>query len=152
MPKKLKILLILWFFCLPGLGQAAENIAYQLAQIQTRSADAGQAFLKGSVTPDQAMVSEFQWLLDSMLNRCLNPAEAIASTMVQTWKALQQKQPQVTLLEVSRELCRIAKNTKIFGTNKVNFRMTSQFWLESKLSGYSIETIIKGHIINNQNK
>jgi len=48
------------------------------------------------------------------------------------------------ILETARELSKAARNTYLFGPEKVNFRMTSNYWLASKLSGSDLSTIVNG--------
>ena len=118
------------------LSLATENktsVAYKLAALYTESENPDQAFLKKPVKPMEAVVSEFQWILDSLKNRCLNPESAIADTIVETWNTLKKSEKPLTLLQTARELQNATKNTNLLGTKKVNFRMTSKSWLKNKL-------------------
>lgn len=121
-----------------GTVLAQESLAYQMALLHTKALNPGNRILKNEVQPTPAMISEFQWILDTLENRCLNPEQTIADTIVKTWLALRNNRKPMPLLTVARELSRTARNTRKFGPYKVNFRMTSQYWLQQKLGSQAV--------------
>ena len=141
--------LILWggvFFLVLGkpfldnglaLAESKDSIAYKLAILQIRSDHQENEFLGKTNTPAPATIAEFQWILDTLKSRCLNPESAIADTIVESWttanKFMNQAGQSISLLETARELLAYTRNTKVLGTPKVNFRMTSRYWLKQKL-------------------
>ncbi len=129
--------LFIWLCCQAALCHAAleDTIAYKIAILHIRAERAEEMLLKNSLEPPSAVVSEFQWILDTLKQRCINPETAIADTIVETWTALRPYDPDRTLLEVARALSLTARNTVLFGVEKVNFRMTSKYWLARELSG-----------------
>jgi hypothetical protein len=127
----------LFIFLGPISAMAQEDtIAYKLATLNIKAENPENQLLGKPRKPEAAMVSEFQWILDTLKNRCLNPETAIADTLVETWTTANQLlNPQgksLSLLDTSRQLLAVTRNTKIFGTKKVNFRMTSRYWLQQK--------------------
>lgn len=113
-----------------------ESIAYKLAILYTREGKPEDALLNKPAMPAAAVVSEFQWILDSLKIRCLNPETAIADTIVENWTAVNKNGGKpIGLLETARELATTTKNINLFGKGKVNFRMTSNYWLKQKLAG-----------------
>ena len=130
-------LLMPLLFSLSGFADTKDTIAYKLAILYTQAEHPENELLGKPNKPQAATVAEFQWLLDSLETRCLNPETAIADTIVENWtllnKVLNNQGKSLSLLETARELLTTARNTKLFGTAKVNFRMTSQYWLKNKL-------------------
>ena len=111
-----------------------DSIAYKLAMMHEREEKPEDFLLKKTIEPPSALVAEFQWIMDSLKTRCLNPETAIADTIVESWSALKATDRPLSLLETARELASIAKNTNRFGNQKVNFRMTSQYWIKEQMA------------------
>ena len=128
------IFIVYLLFCASPLHAQQNFLAYNMALIHTQNLNPEKVFLKKNIKPEQALISEFQWILDSLEPRCLNPERTIADTIVETWIVVKSNNLPLTLLEVARELSHTAKNTNAFGVAKVNFRMTSQFWLTNTLA------------------
>lgn len=120
-----------------SLAAGKDTIAYKLAVLYTKNENPTNVLLNKSIAPAPTTVAEFEWIIDSFKNRCLNPENAIADTIMESWsnanKFLNTKGESISLLQTARELLVITKNTKLFGTEKVNLRMTSRYWLEQKL-------------------
>lgn len=127
-------LVICLIFCVSPLNAQQDSLAYQMALLHSKNLNPEKVFLKKNIKPEQALVSEFQWILDSLETRCLNPERAIADTIVENWIIIKSNNIPFTLLEVARELSHAAKNTNAYGIEKVNFRMTSQYWLTNTLA------------------
>ncbi|MDP2654519.1 MAG: hypothetical protein Q8Q08_10900 [Candidatus Omnitrophota bacterium] len=117
----------------PAVALNENSIAYKLAVLEARAQNPEKVLMRQRIKPADAAVMEFQWILDNMKSRCLNPESAIADTIVETWQVLTQKEQKISLLQTARELSSYAQNTRLFGTGKVNFRMTSRYWLQEKL-------------------
>ncbi len=144
MPKELKVIVLFGLVVSPllfgSLGRESfcfaknieDTIAYKLAILQTKDIDPEGALLKKAIEPERATVTEFHWILETLRNRCINPETAIADTIVQTWGFVKQKGMRVTLLDVARELSQAASNRVLFGDKKVNFRMTTAYWINEK--------------------
>jgi hypothetical protein len=134
---KLKLIFLFITLCLATSAWAVDpvqdSIAYKLAWMHMRDIDPQSAFLKGKVDVPQAILSEFQWLIDSLKQRCLNPENAIADTIRETWLTLKYNGIDMSILDITRELSLSARNTNTFGEKKVNFRITSRYWLTQKL-------------------
>jgi hypothetical protein len=125
--------LVFLFWSLPSMAFAAEppekQIAYKLAILHVRYLEGVQSFSSQNQTPSPAVISEFQWIMESLKNICLNPEQSIADTIMETWGSLRTQGYQVTILETARELLKVTKSAALKDKGKVNFRMTSQYWL-----------------------
>ena len=124
----------------PSFGD--ETLAYQLAVLQTRAQNPENDILKRTIPPQQSEINEFQWILDSLQNRCVEPEQAIANTMIDTWHTLRNNKFSLSLLDVARELLRNARDTRKFGMDKVHFYLTSQYWLSQKLIAKKTQNLI----------
>ena len=106
-----------------------EDFSYKLAVIHVKAADPENALLNPSAKPNQSIVTEFHWIMETLKNRCLNPETAIADTLIETWQRAKNIGYTGSLLQISRELSVDARNYKRSSDEKVNFRMTSAHWL-----------------------
>jgi hypothetical protein len=137
---KKKTIWSLCFFILVGISAAQaqdvkSTIAYKLAAMHTKNLTPFKSFINKDIEPPSSLVSEFQWIMDELKARCINPENAVADTIVETWMTFRKVSPAVSLLDTARELSKNAKNTTLFGNEKVNFRMTSKYWLAQQLGG-----------------
>ena len=149
--KKHILLAIILTFSLTANSSAeytTEYFAEEMAILHIKDINPGDAFLGKEMKPSRSMIAEFKWILDSIKIRSLNPGETIANTIILTWTALNKAGHTMTILDTARELLRISKNTKLFGSKRGNFRMTSEFWLISKLKNIDIEIVIKSKTNN----
>lgn len=110
-----------------------ETLAYKLAVLHANAESPGQFLIQGQVEPPQAVISEFQWIMDSLRQVCLNPETALADTIVEIWQALKRTSSERSLLEAARDLSRTAVQMSRARQEKVNFRMTSRYWLKQQL-------------------
>ena len=133
-----------------SFGDIKDTLAYKMAILHTQDIFPERRFLGRSTTPADATVSEFQWLLDSIKYRTTNSETEIADTIVEAWSALKQKGHDMTILETARQLSRVTKDTKLFGVDPVNFRVTSYVWLTSVLSGENLETVLRRVLAQSQ--
>ena len=124
-------------FCLLLCGNYTANadettssLAYKLAILQERARSPEAVLMKQPIIPRNAQVQEFQWILSALENRCLNPPNAIADTIVEVWNAVQQRGASLTLLDVAHKLQSFADNAYQREHKEVNFRMTSFYWLK----------------------
>ena len=108
---------------------APQDFSYKLAAINLKSSDPGNALLNPSVKPAEGIVTEFHWIMETLENNCLNSEKAIADTLIETWRKAKNIGYAGSLLQLSRELSADARNYKLAGGEKVNFRMTSAHWL-----------------------
>jgi len=107
-----------------------EDIAYQLAVLYTKQQNPEKVFLSEKIKPSKNIVAEFQWIMGGLKNRCLNPESVIAATIFGAWQRLKNRGEKISLLEVARKTSQVARNRNIFGVEKVNFRMTTNYWLK----------------------
>jgi len=135
-----------WISSYSVSAQSASDTAYHLAVLQMQEGNPAESFLGRQSWPPQAMVSEFQWILEGLQNRCLNPLDTISATIMETWRKLKQTKQEITLLDVSRDLYQVSRDTRLFGTDRINFRMISEFWLISQLSGHTIEDVLASYL------
>lgn len=112
------------------MADQRSTIAYKLAQFQVNQEHPEESLRQEKVIPETALVSEFQWILDSLRNRCLNPETAIADTIIETWEILKKNGRQMSVLQVARELNQTAQNAFRSEKQKINFRMSSRYWLK----------------------
>ena len=125
------LLMIFIFSASVSWAQGAEDtIAYKLAVIHTKATDPESVLLKQSVQPSRVIITEFYWIMESLSNRCLNPEKAIADTIIETWQMVKEKGYDISLLEIARQLSQTARNRFLFGDEKVNFRMTTAYWVK----------------------
>ena len=108
---------------------AEETFAYKLALLYTRHLNPEEAIVNPSLVPERAILTEFQWLMDSLKNRCLDSENAIANTAIQTWQYLKKHGRKFTLLDILRSLNKSSQETTLFGTGKVNFRAVANRWI-----------------------
>lgn len=122
-------LAVMSLWILPQNGLALEkSTAYQLALMHTQAMNPDKVILEGNVRPKDSTVAEFQWLLDSVKNRCINSEESIVYTAVSAWKLVKSRGYPMTLLETFRALTQNAQNKSLFGPNKIDFEKTSGYW------------------------
>ena len=57
----------------------------------TRIIDPESALLNQAVQPSRATITEFYWIMESLRNRCINPENAIADTILETWQMVRSK-------------------------------------------------------------
>ena len=112
-----------------------ETIPYKLAILHIRYTDPEAALPDKSVEPSSALVSEFQWILEGLRNRCINPETAIADSIVETWQYVRAKGYGIPLLEIARQLSQVARNRILFGEQRVNFRMITAYWRKEFQAG-----------------
>ncbi len=105
-----------------------------MALMHYRAEHAQEALLKKDLEPPQSIISEFQWILDTLKHRSLNSDKEIADTIVFSWMKIKNQDRQWTLLKTARALALNARNMALFGRQKVDFRITSQYWLAQELS------------------
>ena len=122
--------MVLLVFSFAYAQEVEDTIAYKLSVIHTKAIDPESALLNQSVQPSRATISEFYWIMESLRNRCINPENAIADTIVETWKMVRSQGYAVSLLEIARQLSQTARNHYLFGDEKVNFRMTTAYWVK----------------------
>ena len=129
--KILFILLIsigLWIHPSLWAEDSGQEIAYQLASIHTRSLQPEKILMNSSTDPDNATVSEFKWLFDSLKNRCINSDQQIVTTIISAWKLVRNRGYDMSLLETTRALTDCALNKRLFSNGKVDFEKTSGYW------------------------
>ena len=108
---------------------AQDNLAYKLAVLHTKAEEPEKVLLNKPIEPSRAILSEFEWILQSLHNRCLDPETTIANTIIETWYITKKRGSKLSLLEVARALSQMTQNTNLFGRDKVSFRLTSKYWL-----------------------
>lgn len=96
------------------------SYGYQMAMLDERTQNPQDVLLKKTIKPDNATIREFEWILETFRNRCPNPPKIVVSALVQSWRLVQRRGYDVTLLEFSREVAdfsnvafRAVRNQKI---------------------------------------
>ena len=133
---RLKILFTVFFigFSVSSvMAEVEDTFAYKLAVLHIKNEYPQKVLLEGKIEPPTSVIYEFQWILDGMKNRCNNTEEEIASTIVNTWVSVRPHKD-INILETARALSLTARNQSLFGTEKVNFRLTSKYWLAQQIS------------------
>ena len=110
--------------------EVSQRFSYKLAVIHMRAVNPENSLLNSSLEPSGGLVAEFHWIMETLQNNCINPEVALADTLVETWQKAKNIGYTGSLLEISRELSVDARNYKLAGGQKVNFRMTSAHWLD----------------------
>ncbi|MFA5060259.1 MAG: hypothetical protein WC676_06485 [Candidatus Omnitrophota bacterium] len=130
----LHILLITIGLCLSFSGLHTviageeKTTAYQLALLHTKALFPEEAMMNPSLRPENAVITEFQWLLDSLSTRCINSQPEIVSIIISAWKLVRSRHYDISLLDATRGLTRNALNKSKFGNTKVDFQKTSGMW------------------------
>lgn len=83
---------------------AAESYGYQLALIDARASNPKSVLLNKKISPTSAAVREFEWVLETLRSRCHNSQDAIVTTLVGSWRIVERRGYNVTLLTFSRQL------------------------------------------------
>ena len=81
-----------------------ESYGYQLALIDARASNPRSVLLNKKISPSSAAVREFEWVLETLRSRCNNSQDAIVTGMVGSWRMVQRRGYDLTLLEFSRQL------------------------------------------------
>ena len=84
--------------------------------------------LNSSFEPERATITEFEWLIDTLKNRCVNSEKAIVDTILSAWKLIKNRGYDISLLEITRALTKNAADTTRFGNKKIDFVKTSGLW------------------------
>lgn len=126
-----RLLIFILILCWPVNADAEikGTFAYKMAMMHYRSQHAEEALLNQDLEPPQSIISEFQWIMDTVKHRSLNTETEIADTIVLSWMKIHNIDPEWTLLKTARALSQNARNIPLFGREKVDFRITSQYWL-----------------------
>lgn len=105
------------------------TIAYKLAVIHTRTVNPDQILLKNQEPPN-SVISEFQWILDTIYQRSVNSMDDIATILVEAWQMVKKRgYRDATLLETAHTLSDFTRNNNLFGNGKVNFEKTTEYWI-----------------------
>lgn len=107
---KLRVLFIpiftLTLLVLPSLQATAADpsYGYQLALLNERAQNPQKVLMQKKISPSSASVREFEWILETLRNRCYNSQNEIVSVLVNAWRAVQRRGYDITLLEMSRQI------------------------------------------------
>ncbi|MCC6759470.1 MAG: hypothetical protein IT395_07600 [Candidatus Omnitrophica bacterium] len=85
-------------------ADAAESYGYQMALIDARANNPKSVLLNKKISPSSAAIREFEWVLETLRSRCHNSQDAIVTTLVGSWRIVERRGYDVTLLEFSRQL------------------------------------------------
>jgi len=110
-------------------GDIEDTIAYKLAILHTQSLQRKNFWLEKRLAPSPATITEFQWIMDGLKTRCVNPENTIADTIVESWLRLKEKGEPISVLGTARALYKVTRDTSLLGTGKVNLRMVANYWL-----------------------
>ena len=105
-----------------SLSALASELSYghQMALLDERAQNPQDVLLHKEIKPDNATIREFEWILETFRNRCPNPQKVVVTTLVESWRLVQRRGYDVSLLEFSREVAdfsnvafRAVRNQKI---------------------------------------
>lgn len=80
------------------------SLGYQLALMDERAQNPQKALTQKTLRPSNAAVREFEWILETLRARCRNPQKVIITTLVESWRMVQRRGYDVTLLVFSRQI------------------------------------------------
>ncbi len=104
-PFLVQLLLAILILTMPLKAFASEvSYGYQLALLDERSKNPQKVLMKKKLNPSDATVREFEWILETLRNRCRNPQSVIITTLVDSWRIVERRGYNVTLLEFSRRM------------------------------------------------
>ena len=109
-------------------GETHHEIAYKLASVHTHALNPDKALFNSDAAPNNETVSQFEWLMDSMRNRCVNSDQQIVTTLMSAWNLVRSRGYNISLLETLQALTTNALNKNLFGFQKVDFEKTSGYW------------------------
>ncbi len=99
-----RFFLVLIFLTVAFKSFADENsYGYQLALLNERAQNPQNVLLQKKITPPNATVREFEWILETLTSRCRDPQNIVITTLVESWRVVQRRGYNVTLLEFSRQ-------------------------------------------------
>ncbi len=130
-----KLLIFFMLCCLwtPIVSVAQDNAktyAYRLSLMHSRYLYPEEAMLDEFLEPPRSTIAEFEWILQTLKNRCVNSEKEIADNIVEAWRITRQwDHLSLTLLDTARQLMLTTKNINLFGPHKINFRSTTSYWL-----------------------
>ena len=141
MPKNLsffiKIFLCLLLLTSGILGKAAATdqvtMGYQLAVLEEQALNPENVLLRKKIIPDNATIREFEWILETLRNKCNNPDDELVGILVKTWRSVQQRGYHLTLLQYSRELASFSNIAyQSYKNQKVDFQKVAFKWIKEK--------------------
>ncbi len=103
----IRLLLVLGFLLLGVTANAFaddNSYGYQLALLNERAQNPEKVLMQKKITPTSASIREFEWILETLRNRCPNPQNVIITTLVESWRLVQRRGYNVTLLQFSRQI------------------------------------------------
>lgn len=103
----IRLLLVLGFLLLAVTVNAFaddNSYGYQLALLNERAQNPEKVLMQKKITPTSASIREFEWILETLRNRCPNPQNVIITTLVESWRLVQRRGYNVTLLQFSRQI------------------------------------------------
>ena len=109
-------------------GSGPGTPAYGLALLQKQSEDPDNILSLTPVEPDRATLTEFHWILQALENRSLESQDQIAATILDAWQLIHSRGYAESLLDVARALSSYARNTALFGAEKVAFSAIAGLW------------------------
>ncbi len=80
------------------------SLGYQLALMDERAQNPQKALTQKTLRPSNAAVREFEWILETLRARCRNPQKVIITTLVESWRMVQRRGYDVSLLTFSRQI------------------------------------------------
>ncbi len=80
------------------------SYGYQLALLNERAQNPQKVLMQKKITPASASIREFEWILETLRNRCQNPQNVIIPSLVESWRLVQRRGYNVTLLQFSRQI------------------------------------------------
>lgn len=106
-----------------------DSMAYNLATLQVRNANPESVMMHKKIEPPQSVISEFEWLLQSIQNHSTDDQPAIANSIIETWYITNKKGAKLSLLDIARALSQLIQNTNLFGKEKIPSQLVAKYWL-----------------------
>ncbi len=101
----LRIFYLFLMLITPQIAWAdSSSIGYQLALIDERAQNPQKVLTQKKINPSDAAVREFEWILETLRNRCPDSQTVIVTSLVEAWRATQKRGYKVTLLKFSRQI------------------------------------------------
>jgi len=109
------------------------SIGYQLAVVEEQALNPENVLLRKEIQPSSAAIREFEWIMETLRTRCSNPQGDLAGILVGTWRSVERRGYDVTLLSYARELASFSNIAfQSYRNQKVDFQKVALKWIKDK--------------------
>lgn len=131
---KYPYLFLIAFFLLTISVSAREgSTGYQLAVFHEQKLHPEKILTRETIRPSDATIREFEWIMETLRHRCKNTEQALVSVLVETWRIVQRRGYDVSLLEYSRELASFSNIAfQSYRNQKVDLKKVALKWIKDK--------------------